>query len=71
MFQKNSLQNRLSESVRRAGSRRRKGSIFVEYLLLLTIIGLGGLVGIAEVRAALHNELIQLAEAINAITPGP
>lgn len=48
---------------------RRKGSIFVEYLLLLTIVGIGGLVGIAEVRSALHNELIQLAAAINAITP--
>jgi len=53
----------------KSNRRQRKGSIFVEYLLLLTIIGLGGLVGISDVRAALHNELIELAFAIDSITP--
>lgn len=46
---------------------KRQGSIFVEYLLLLTIVGIGVLVGLACVRIALVNELIDLANAINAI----
>ena len=45
----------------------RRGSIFVEYLLLLTIVGIGVLVGLACVRIALVNELLDLANAINAI----
>ena len=47
--------------------RRLKGSIFVEYLLLLTIVGIGVIVGLASVRTALVNELVDLANAINAI----
>jgi pilus assembly protein Flp/PilA len=46
---------------------RLKGSIFVEYLLLLTIVGIGVIVGLASVRTALVNELVDLANAINAI----
>ena len=46
---------------------RRKGSIFVEYILLLTIIGIGVIVGLVCVRSALVDELIDLADAINAI----
>ncbi|MCA8997310.1 MAG: hypothetical protein KDA80_09990 [Planctomycetaceae bacterium] len=45
----------------------RKGSIFVEYLLLVTIVGIGVIVGISCVRMALNNELFDLANAINAI----
>ena len=45
----------------------RKGSIFVEYLLLVTIVGIGVIVGIACIRQALNNELFDLANAINAI----
>jgi len=71
VLQKHQKPGQVVNDSRRFLAKRRKGSIFVEYLLLLTIVGLGGLVGIAEVRAALHNELIQLAAAINAITPGP
>jgi Flp pilus assembly pilin Flp len=48
---------------------KRRGSVFVEYLLLVTIVGIGVIVGLAEVRDALVNELLELAEAINAITP--
>jgi len=48
-------------------NRGSKGSIFVEYLLLLSIVGIGVLVGLASVRTALVNELIDLANAINAI----
>ena len=45
------------------------GSVFVEYLLLLTIVGIGVIAGLATVRASLLNELIELANAIAAITP--
>ncbi len=43
------------------------GSVFVEYLLLLTLIGIGVIAGLATVRTALLNELNDLAQAINAI----
>ena len=45
-----------------------RGSIFVEYLLLLTLIGIGVIAGLAAVRSALLSELQDLADAINAIT---
>lgn len=44
-----------------------EGAIFVEYLLLLTLIGIGVIAGLATVRVALLNELNDLANAINAI----
>jgi len=44
------------------------GSIFVEYLLLLTLVGIGVIVGLAAVRTALIKELVELAEAIGSIT---
>lgn len=44
------------------------GSIFVEYLLLLTLVGIGVIAGLAAVRTALINELLDLANAINAIS---
>ena len=53
--------------LRKPQKKQRKGSIFVEYLLLLTIIGIGVIVGLVCVRTALVNELIDLAKAINAI----
>jgi len=47
----------------------RRGSIFVEYILLLTIVGIGTIVGLVSVRGALVNELRDLAGAIvNLIT---
>lgn len=46
-----------------------QGGILVEYLLLLTIVGIGVIAGLATVRGALLNELLQLADAINAIRP--
>lgn len=45
------------------------GAVFVEYLLLLTIVGIGAIAGLATVRAALIGELFDLAEAIAAIAP--
>lgn len=45
------------------------GGVFVEYLLLLTIVGIGVIAGLATVRGALLNELLELANAIAAITP--
>lgn len=50
---------------KRAG--RRRGTIIVEYVLLITIVGIGAIVGLACVRDALVNELLDLANAINAI----
>ena len=49
-------------------SDRRKGAVFVEYLLLVTLVGLGVIVGLAALRTALINELQDLADAINAIS---
>lgn len=49
------------------GARKRHGSIFVEYLLLLTIVGIGVIVGLATLRDALNAELNDLAQAVNAI----
>ena len=48
-------------------TRRRSGSVFVEYILLVTIVGIGIIVGLACLREALVNELLELADAINAI----
>lgn len=59
MFRRFKLMNWLQE--------KRRGSIFVEYLLLVTIVGIGVIAGLATVRHALHNELLDLANAINAI----
>lgn len=52
---------------KRDSQSRRLGAVFVEYLLLLTIVGIGVIVGLVSVRKALVNELIDLANAINAI----
>jgi Flp pilus assembly pilin Flp len=57
---------RLKNRVQRPRSRR-KGSVFVEYILLVTIVGIGVIVGLACLREALVNELLDLANAINAI----
>ena len=43
------------------------GGVFVEYLLLVTIVGIGVIAGLAAVRFALLNELQDLANAINAL----
>ena len=50
-------------------SNSRRGSVFVEYVLLVTLIGLGTLVGVAVLRNALINELSDLANAIQNIIP--
>ena len=47
--------------------RDRRGGVFVEYILLLTIVGLGAIVGLAVLRDSLIDELYQLAQAIAAI----
>jgi Flp pilus assembly pilin Flp len=48
-----------------------RGAVFVEYLLLLTLVGLGVIVGLSTLQNALINELNDLANAINAINVGP
>ena len=45
-----------------------RGEVFVEYLLLLTIVGLGVIVGLAVLRSALVEELVELASAILSIS---
>jgi len=60
----------LMQTVKRLWNRLRsevEGSVFVEYLLLLTLVGIGVIAGLAAVRLALINELKDLADAINAI----
>ena len=48
--------------------RQTDGSVFVEYLLLLTLVGIGLIAGLAAVRDALLSELSELATAIAEIT---
>ena len=48
-------------------SKKCRGAVFIEYLLLVSIVGLGLIVGLATLRSALTNELNDLANAINAI----
>ncbi|MFN9049532.1 MAG: Flp family type IVb pilin [Planctomyces sp.] len=45
----------------------RRGAVTVEYLLLVTLVGIGVLVGLAAVRNALVQELDDVANAISAI----
>ncbi len=45
-----------------------EGTVFVEYLLLLTIVGIGVIAGLATLRGALMSELVDLANAIASIT---
>jgi Flp pilus assembly pilin Flp len=40
------------------------GAVFVEYVLLVTLVGLGAIAGLSTVRDALINELTDLANAI-------
>jgi Flp pilus assembly pilin Flp len=49
--------------------RDRRGGVFVEYILLLTIVGIGVIVALATLKDALISELNDLALAIQAITP--
>ena len=51
-----------------AGLRRdTRGAVVVEYLLLLTVVGLGVICGLATLRDALIGGLNTLAEIVNAI----
>jgi pilus assembly protein Flp/PilA len=49
---------------RRTTGRRRRGAVTVEYLLLVTIVGIGVIVGLATVRDAMVAELEDIAAAI-------
>lgn len=44
------------------------GAVFVEYLLLTTLVGIGVICGLAALKDALIAELNDLAEAIRQIT---
>lgn len=58
---------KLIRTQKKRWKRKVRGSIFIEYLLLLTIIGIGAIAGLTTLRSALINELMDLANAINAI----
>ena len=45
-----------------------RGAVFVEYLLLLTLVGIGVICGLATLKDSLISELNDLADAITAIT---
>jgi len=45
----------------------RRGVVTAEYLILLTLVGIGVVVGLAVVRNSLLEELCELAQAISAI----
>ncbi len=47
--------------------RQTNGSVCVEYLLLLTVVGIGAIVGLAELRDAVVNELTELADTITTL----
>lgn len=53
--------------LRSRATTERSGAVTVEYLLLVTLVGIGVLVGLAAVRNALVEELDDVAAAINAI----
>lgn len=59
-----SFLNRLRPAFTQA---RRRGVVTAEYLFLLTLVGIGVIVGLAVVRNSLVQELCELAQAISAI----
>lgn len=60
-------QFRFGKLNKQTNSKRHRGAVFIEYLLLVTLVGFGVIVGLAALRGALVNELLDLANAINAI----
>ncbi len=48
-----------------------KGAVFAEYLVLLTVVGIGVVAGIAAVRLALITEIGDLFTAIANVTCPP
>ena len=48
--------------------RSSRGAVFVEYLLLMTVVGIGVICGLALLKDALIHELTDLATAITNIT---
>jgi hypothetical protein len=47
---------------------RRRGTVSIEYLLLAVIVGIGGIVGFACLRDALVNEMVDLSNAVGAVS---
>lgn len=61
------MKRNTSLQLRKQSTAERAGAVTVEYLLLVTLVGIGVLVGLAAVRNALVEELDDVAAAINAI----
>ena len=51
-------------------SRRRRGALTLEWILLVTVLVIGIIGGMAAVRNATNAELLDLANAISAINVG-
>jgi hypothetical protein len=59
------LKRRRNESGQ--ATRRNRGTVFVEYIILLTLVGIGSIVGLVAVRGALVDELRDLARAVRSL----
>jgi len=53
----------------RSAKHRSRGAIVAEYILTLTLVGIGAIVGLVAVRNALVAELKDLAMAITNLLP--
>jgi hypothetical protein len=55
----------------RAARRQRRGSLSLEWVLLVTVLVIGIVSGLAAVRNATNGELLDLSQAIDAISVLP
>lgn len=55
----------------RPASRRRRGVLTLEWILLVTVIVIGVIGGLGAVRSATLGELLDLAQAITALNVTP
>lgn len=60
-----------SKTANRPASRRRRGVLTLEWILLVTVIVLGVIGGLGAVRSATLGELFDLAQAITALNVTP
>ena len=56
-----------NQKIEQNRSRKRSGAVTVEYILLVTLVGIGVLVGLSAMRNALVDELEDIAAAISNI----
>jgi len=56
-------------SISRRRSAGRRGTVVVEYILLLTIVGIGAITGLVTLRNSLVNELTTISASIEGTPP--